>query len=447
MKFKLLYVIIFLATVSVNGQETLNLSLQEAIDYALENSYATINANRDIDIAKNKNWETIATGLPQIDANAEYNNWIKQQVSLIPSDFFGGESGDFVEVVFGPSQSMNATATLKQLIFDGSYIVGVQFTDTYLQISENAKEKTEQGVREAVINAYGNVLFSEEGLEIIDNNILSIQKTLNETKQIFENGLTEEESVEQLEITLAQLEILRSRTARLKDIAYKMLNLTLGSDINTPIILKDHLEDLATTYMEISLMADSFNVEEHIDYRIALNEEEGKRAMLKLEQASYLPTLSGFINFGYAGFGESFDFFRREQQWFDSSLVGVSLNLPIFSSMGRNAKKQQAKIALDKAKTNINETEQRLFLELETAKTEYNYSVEEYETLKRNLKLAERIEAKQQVKFFEGISTSFELNEAQSQLYRTQQEYLQSMLNVISKKAALDKALNTPINR
>src|SRR6056300_245506 len=374
MKFKLLYVIIFLATVSVNGQETLNLSLQEAIDYALENSYATINANRDIDIAKNKNWETIATGLPQIDANAEYNNWIKQQVSLIPSDFFGGESGDFVEVVFGPSQSMNATATLKQLIFDGSYIVGVQFTDTYLQISENAKEKTEQGVREAVINAYGNVLFSEEGLEIIDNNILSIQKTLNETKQIFENGLTEEESVEQLEITLAQLEILRSRTARLKDIAYKMLNLTLGSDINTPIILKDHLEDLATTYMEISLMADSFNVEEHIDYRIALNEEEGKRAMLKLEQASYLPTLSGFINFGYAGFGESFDFFRREQQWFDSSLVGVSLNLPIFSSMGRNAKKQQAKIALDKAKTNINETEQRLFLELETAKTEYNYS-------------------------------------------------------------------------
>ncbi len=114
--------------------------------------------------------------------------------------------------------------------------------------------------------------------------------------------------------------------------------------------------------------------------------------------------------------------------------------------MGRNARKQQAKIELDKAQTNISETEQRLFLELETAKTEYNYSVEEYETFKRNLRLAERIEAKQQVKFFEGISTSFELNEAQSQLYRTQQEYLQSMLNVISTKAALDKALNTPIN-
>ena len=444
MKFRPLFLIIFLAGFMAKGQESLNLSLQEAIDYALENSYATINANRDIDIAKKKNWETIATGLPQIDANVEYSNWIKQQVSLIPSEFFGGQPGEFEEVVFGTQQSMNATATLRQLIFDGSYIVGVQFTDTYLQISENAKEKTEQGVREAVINAYGNVLFSEEGLAIVDRNITSVAKTLNETEQIFANGLTEEESVEQLEITLAQLEILRSRTLKLKDIAYKML--TLGAEINTPVVLKDRLEDLATTYMEISLMADTFNVEDHIDYRIALNEEEGKKALLKLEQAAFLPTISGFINFGYAGFGENFDFLKSEQEWFDSSLIGVSFNLPIFSSMGRNARKQQAKIELDKAQTNISETEQRLFLELETAKTEYNYSVEEYETFKRNLRLAERIEAKQQVKFFEGISTSFELNEAQSQLYRTQQEYLQSMLNVISTKAALDKALNTPIN-
>lgn len=446
MKFRPLFLIILLVALTAKGQETLNLSLQEAIDFALENSYATINAGRDVDIAKRKNWETIATGLPQIDANVEYSNWIQQQVSLVPSEFFGGEPGEFIEVAFGTKQSMNATATLRQLIFDGSYIVGVQFTDTYLQISRNAKEKTEQGVREAVINAYGNVLFSEEGLKIVDRNITSVQKTLNETKQIFENGLAEEESVEQLEITLAQLEILRSRTIKLKDIAYKMMNLTLGTEINTPLILKDKLEDLATSYMGIALMADTFTVEEHIDYQIALNQEEGKRALLKLEKATFLPTISGFVNFAYSGFGNEFDFFKKEQDWFDSSLVGVSLNLPLFSSMGRNSRKQQAKIELDKAQTNVDETEQRLYLELERAKTEYNYSVEEYETFKRNLKLAERIEAKQQVKFFEGISTSFELNEAQSQLYRTQQEYLQSMLNVISTKAALDKALNTPIN-
>ena len=444
---KTLFFIIFLVGLTVNGQDTtLHLSLQEAIDYALENSYASINASRDIDIAKKKNWETIATGLPQIDADFEYTNWIKQQVSLVPSEFFGGNEGEFIELAFGTKQSMNATATLRQLIFDGSYIVGVQFTNTYLQISRNAKEKTDQGVREAVINAYGNVLFSEEGLKIVDRNIASVQQMLNETKEIFKNGLTEEESVEQLEITLAQLKILRSRTVKLKDIAYKMMNLILGTDINTAIFLKDSLEDLATSYLEISLLADAFNIENHIDYLIALNDEEGKRAQLKLEVAKFLPTVSGFVNFAYAGFGNDFNFFDKEQNWFDSSLVGVSLNLPIFSSMGKNARKQQAKIALDKAKTNLTEIEQRLYLELEKAKTEYNYSVEAYETFKRNLHLAERIEAKQQIKFFEGISTSFELNEAQTQLYRTQQEYLQSMLNVISTKAALDKALNTPIN-
>lgn len=446
MKLKTFFTFIFLIALKVNGQETtMHLSLQEAIDYALENSYASINADRDIEIAKNKNWETIATGLPQIDADFEYSNWIQQQVSLIPSEFFGGNPGEFIEVAFGTKQSMNATATLRQLIFDGSYLVGVQFTNTYLQISRNAKEKTHQGVREAVINAYGNVLFSEEGLQIVERNIASLQQTLNETKQIFENGLIEEENVEQLEITLSQLNILQSRTNKLKDIAYKMLGLTLGVDINTHIILKDTLKDLASSYIEISLLADTFNVEEHIDYQIALNNEEGKKAELKLEKAKYLPTVSGFVNFGYLGFGNEFNFLSKEQNWFDSSLFGISLNLPIFSSMGKNARKQQAQIALNKAQTNVTETEQRLYLQLEKAKTEYNYSIEEYETFKRNLKLAERIEAKQQIKFFEGISTSFELNEAQSQLYRTQQEYLQSMLNVISTKAALDKALNTPI--
>jgi len=126
--------------------------------------------------------------------------------------------------------------------------------------------------------------------------------------------------------------------------------------------------------------------------------------------------------------------------------LGVSLDIPIFSSLARSSRTQQAKIELEKAKTNLTETEQKLSLLLESAKTNYNFSIEEYATSKQNLSLAERIENKQQIKFFEGISTSFELLEAQRQLYTMQQNYLQAMLNVIANKAALDNALNTPIN-
>ncbi len=446
MKKTILLVIAIMLSINLSAQESISLSLEEAIDYALENSYSAINASRDIEAARMKKWETTTIGLPHISATIDYQNWIKQQVSLIPAEFFGGVEGEFTEVAFGTKQNMSATATLNQLIFDGSYLVGLQSAKTYLKISENAKEKTELGIREAVINAYGNVLLGEESIVILEKNIASLEKNLKETKQIYLNGFAEEENVEQLQITLATIKSQLSRTKRLKNIAYKMLNITLGLDFDKSVILTDNLDHLSKENIDLALLSNELTIEDHIDYKIAKNTEKSNELFVKLEQSKALPTLSSFVNFGYSGFGQNFDFFKKEQNWFDSSLLGVSLNIPIFSSLARSSRTQQAKIELEKARTNLTETEQKLMLQLESAKTEYNYSLEELETSKQNLKLAERIEQKQQIKFFEGISTSFELTEAQRQLYTMQQNYLQAMLNVIADKAALDNALNISIN-
>ena len=446
MKKSIIIYIAVLLSLNINAQENISLSLKEAIDYALKNSYAAINATRDVDAAKKKKWETTTMGFPQIHAKIDYQNWIKQQIALIPAEFFGGNVGDFAEIEFGTKHNMNATATLEQLIFDGSYLVGLQSAKTYLKISENAQEKTALGIREAVINAYGNVLLSEESISILVKNTATLEKNLKETTEIYLNGFTEEESVEQLKITLASVKSQLSKTKKLKDIAYKMLNITLGIDINSTVLLTDSLINLAQENVNLAYLSSDFNIEDHIDFKIAKNTEKSNELLVKLEQSRALPTLSSFVNVGYAGFGENFEFLKKEQQWFDSSLLGVSLEIPIFSSLARSSRTQQAKIMLDKSHTNLTETSQKLLLQLESAKTEYNYSIEEFETSKQNLALAERIENKQQIKFFEGISTSFELSEAQRQLYTMQQNYLQSMLNVIANKAALDSALNTPIN-
>lgn len=443
---KIILIITLFIGYALSAQESISLSLNQAIDYALKNSYASINASRDVDAAKKKKWETTTIGLPQVSAKIDYQNWIKQQVSLLPAEFFGGNAGEFTEVAFGTKHNMNATATLNQLLFDGSYLVGLQSAKTYLQISEQAKEKTDLGIREAVINAYGNVLLSEESILIFEKNILTLEKNLKETTQIFINGFGEEESVEQLKITLSSIKSELSRAKKLKNIAYKMLNITLGIEISTPVILTDNLTSLANENINLQLLASTFEIENHIDFKIAKNTEKSNELLVKLEQSKALPTLSSFINFGYAGFGQNFNFLKKEQQWFDSSLLGVSIDIPIFSSLARSSRTQQAKIELEKSKTNLTETAQKLLLQLENAKTEYKYSLEELETSKENLELAERIENKQQIKFFEGISTSFELSEAQRQLYTMQQNYLQAMLNVIANKAALDNALNTPIN-
>ena len=432
----------FILSATIKAQEkTLKLSLDEAIIYALENSYNTKAARKDISSAKEKVWETTTIGLPQINANVDYQNFIKQPISV--ADING--DGIDEEFIFGTKQNLNASVTLRQLLFDGSYLVGLQASKTFLKISKQAQEKTELLTREAVINAYGNVLVTENSISILKGNIKILQKNYNDAKKIYENGLNEEEDVEQLEITLGNLNSQLNSVLRMKEIAYQMLNLALGNAINTKLVLTDSLNSLATNNINLGLISEDFNVNNHIDFKIAENDRESKRLMMRLEQSKALPSLNAFINYGTQAFSNSFTFFNTEQRWFQSSLFGVSLNVPVFSSFGRKSRTAQAKIALETADLRLEETKQRLSLLAEKAKSDYQLSIENYNTAKKNVGLAKRIEKKQRVKFFEGISSSFDLLQAQNQLYTQQQNYIQSMLDVIAKKAALENALNLPI--
>ena len=465
MKHKLLLTLSFLVSMASFSQEnTQYFSMQEAIDYALENNRTVKNAKRDIEAAKQQKWETTATGLPQINGKIDYQNWLKQQVSLLPAaafdntqsvidvvnDYFDANQTSFdinspegfIPLRFGTKQTINASVTLSQLLFDGSYLVGLQSAKVFLEISENAKVKTDLEVRKAVINAYGNVLLTEESLNILERNKSILLKNLNEITKIYENGLGDEESVEQLQITLNSVESNLKNTSRLKKLAYQMLNITLGLDLNTNTLLTDNLDNLTTQSVILTLLDKSDAVNNTINYKIADNNKTSKELLLKLEQSKALPNLSAFVNAAYSGNNDSFNFLKNNQQWFGSSLVGVTMNIPIFSSGGRTAASQRARINLEKAQDNLTETEQKLKLEISAAKSDYQFAIEEYENKKQNLNLAERIEQKNETKFFEGITSSFDLRQAQTQLYTAQQDYLKAMLDVINKKAGLETVLN-----
>ena len=444
MKNKLILILTLCLTMHLAAQNTVqNFSLDEAIQFALENNRIAKNASRDIEAAEKQKWETIATGLPQLSAYIDYNNWIKQQVSLLPGEIVGGEPGTFVPIAFGTKQTVNATAILNQKIFDGSYIVGLQSAKVFLQISEMAKEKTDLEVRRNVINTYGNVLMAEEGLTILESNIAVLEKNIFETTKMFENGLDEEESVEQLQITLAGLQSSLNYTKRLKTLSYQMLNIVLGQDINVPISLSDSLENLTLINLNDNLLNAPVDIENNIDYQIAQNELISKELLVKLEKSRALPQVDAFINGGYSGNNENFQFLNNNQQWYGSSLFGVSMQIPIFSSLERTASTQRAQINLEIATDNLTEVEQQLMLQIETAKNLFQLAVQDYENKKLSLALAERIEAKNETKFFEGISSSFDLRQAQTQLYTTQQEDLNTMLDVITTKADLETLLNT----
>jgi outer membrane protein TolC len=429
----------FSITIQSQEQKSYNFSLPEAINYALQYNYSVINSGRDVEAALQKKWETTALGLPQINGGVNYNNYLKQPVILADFD----ENGVNEEFVFGTPQNMNAAATLTQLIFDGSYIVALQATKTYMSYYENSKQKTDNEVREMVTYSYNNVLLAEESISILEKNKASIEKTLFETQETFKNGLIEEENVEQLQITLATLNSSLNYNKRLKDVAYKMLKINLGIDIEDKITLTDKLDALTSETIAFSFNKNEFNIENNIDYKLGLDFQEQRRLEVQLEKSRFMPSLNGFLNYGVQANSDTFSFFNSSQKWYGSSLLGVGLNVPIFSSFARSSRTQQANIAYEQAKTDLIAAEQKITLDYEAKKTQFEYNIEQYGTSKNNLKLAERIEQKQQVKFSEGLSTSFEYTDARRQLYAAQQQYLQSMVDVINSKAALLKVMNT----
>lgn len=442
MKNNFLLLLTLISIFSQAQESPTSFSLDEAVAYAIQNSYEINYATKDIEIAEQRVRETTAIGLPQLNGYVDYQNNIKQQVSLVPAEFFGGDEGDFAEVVFGTKQNMNAQLVLNQLLFDGSYFIGLKGVKMYLSLSENAKEKTEFVIKQTITNAYTYVLLVEENILILEKNKAVLESNLHQTTKLVENGFSEEQDAEQLQLTLSAIQNEINRSNRVKASAYKILNLGLGLDIDTPITLTESLESLLMANLNLGLTQQEFDITQHIDYRIADTNKETSELQMKYEKSQYLPSLNAFLNLGTTANNDDFRFFNNEQRWFASSMLGVSLNVPIFSSFSRSAKTQQAKIELDKAETQLTETEQRLLVELSDARTDYQFSIDSYYNAKQNLDLAERIENKENVKYLEGVSTSFDLSNAQNQLYTRQREYLDSILYLINAKVTLENALN-----
>ncbi|WP_396210322.1 TolC family protein [Flavobacterium sp.] len=446
MKQKLTVLCLLIASLlwAQEAKISFSFTLEQAIEHAVKNNYSMINANRDVTAAKKKKWETTTMGLPQINGSLNYQNTFEFTKQGAAANAFNpaADPNDIVLLAFGTKHVAIGNLTLSQLIFDGSYLVGLQSAKTYLQISENAKVKTGQEIREMVINSYGNVLLADESIKILENNKKILEKTLADTKEILKNGLIEEENVEQLQITLASLSSSLENVKRQKRIAVDLLKLLLGIDLEEELILTDQLNTLTQNNIDLALLKKEFQAENTIDYQIGKNIEKSKQLLLKLEQSKALPSLAAQLNFGYNSFANQFDFLNNTQKWNNFSNVGVGLNVPVFSSLGRSSRTQQAKIALEQAKTSVTETEQKLKLQFAKAKSDYEFSIEQLATSKSNLNLAERIESKNQIKFKEGLASSFDLTEAQRQLYSAQQSYLQAMLDVINKKATLEKLVN-----
>ena len=440
-KFLIIFSLILANTSGQNLPESL--SLNEAIEFGLSNNRSIINADREILKAKKERWKTIAIGLPQISSEINYQNFLEMPVSLVPAEFFGGQMGTFSELIFGTEQNMIGSVKMEQLLFDGSYLVGLEASRIYLKISENLFEKTNLEVKKLITTTYTNVLIAQFNISFLEKNKKTLEVNLKEIRELFKNGFEEEESVEQMQLSLSQVSSNLKYAQNLMKITEEMVKFVIGYPTEKPLLLRSNLEDIFNEGLYFKTIPEITNISNNVDIKIADNNVKSEALQFKYEKSKSLPKLSGFINQTYTGNSNEFTFADRDQKWYGSSLVGLNLKIPLFSSLGRSAISQKAKISLDQAITELKETQERIRIEVNAAYNDYDLAVDNYFTEKENLRLAERIEKKNQIKFFEGVVQSFELRMSQMQLYNAQNNFVTAIHSVINKKTQLETLLNS----
>lgn len=439
------FLLIALLTLTAGGlaaQDTLKFSLVEAKEFALQNSYVIKNSDLDVEAAQKKVWETIATGLPQVSGTSSYTNSLDLPVSLLPGELVGGDPGTFVPITFGQEYSSDFGFQVDQLLFDGSYIVGVSSAKIYLQLSAQAKEKSEIEIRHAVEQAYYSSLIARENYQVLQENLKNNEKQYADTKAMYENGFVEEQDVDQLKLLVQNSEnqILRAeREIRVSEIVLKY---TMGVDVTAPIQLTDSLNGFVTPLVMTEEKAEpTFDYATHIDYRLLDTQRQTNYKLLKLEQASYLPTLSAFYNWNKTAYGNSWNLYKSSVPWFKSSMWGLNLSLPIFSSGMRSARVKQARFELEKAENDQLQAVQNLQKDYITAVADMESAVEQYQNSSDNKKLALRIYEKSKIKYNNGIITSADLAVTESQFITAQSNWVTSVMQLFTAKINLDNAI------
>lgn len=441
MKQQIWLLILVFATTGAVAQNHI-FSLEDARRFAMENSYILKNTRSDIISAQKEVWKTITIGLPQVSGTANYNKFLDLPVSLIPGEFFGEDPGTYIPVKFGQDYSSDFGFTVSQLIFDGSYIVGVGSSKIFLNLSKHAHEKTEIEIRDAVTQAYYLVLIGEQNKRVMEENLENVKKLYVETKAYYENGFREEMDVDQMLILVKNAENEVLKAEREITIAKVVLKYAMGYKMDDEIELSDELDTFVQPLVQSNTSA-SLDISNHIDYRLATTNFQVSEKLLKLEKVAFLPSLSGFYSYSKTAFGNNANLFKSSVSWFPSSLVGLQLSIPVFNSGQKMLKVQQAQINLEKATNEQKLAETTLQKDFLTAVAEMESAVEKYENDVENRSLASKILEKSKIKFNNGLTSSTELSQLETQYIQTHGAYVASVMQLLQADLKLKKAMGT----
>ena len=436
MKLLILTLSILIPILSIGQQQSF--TLEQAQVYGLENREQIKNSQLDLLAAKKKVWETTAIGLPQINAEGNFQEYLNIPTSVVDASFMNPNAPPGEVVSFRMGQKYNVTGGINasQLIFDGSYIVGLQVSKFYTQFVESSIEKSEQEIQFNIAQAFYNVLIARDNLKLIDSLEQSATKLLEDTKVIFGQGMIEKEEVDQLEFNQLRLNSIRVNTSRQYTVSVHFLKLQMGYPMHGDIeIIGDLNEYLKQIEFEFADLKGS--IQENINLVMLNQQKRLSEYDLKNKRYQHFPQLAAFFQHQYMAFRPEFDLFQ-DKPWYPSTAWGITLKIPILSSGMRAMQVQQAKIEVEKNENSIKELERTLqFQEIQT-KANFENALSQIKTERKNVELAKNIYNNTALKKEIGMVNSLQVTQTYAQLLTAQTDYLNTVLQVLQAKNELD---------
>lgn len=448
-------------------QQARQMTLEEAIQYALTESIKIKNARIEIADAEQQIIERRAIGIPQLNGNVSYTRYLEVPRQPLPEGFnifgifgqalavdlygllsedtqmavdqaFGGSNGATSSdgIAFFLPNNFTAALTLDAMVFDGSYFVALKAAREYRKYTVQEFATKEREVRNAVIEAYLPVLLLQENIGLLDKNIANLEKLLFETRELYKAGFAEQLDVDRQDLSLANLTVERENLLRQTEVALANLKYAIGYPLNEPLIVADSLETLIADAAEEALVSE-VDLQRRPEYQLLSQAVLMNELNIRLNKAGYLPALRAFGNVQQQYQGQSLS----EGFWAPSSYVGLNLSVPIFDGLNKKAKIQRAQLDLELARNQQKDIGRAIQLEVRNARTNYFNASKRLDSQQKNLGLAERIYNTAQVKYREGVGSSLETTQAEQSLYATQSNYIQALYDLLLAKARLDMAL------
>lgn len=425
----------------VHAQQAVNLSLGECVTYALENNEQISIAQFEKEIADAEVRKTVSLGLPQANINSGLNYNFEPAKSLIDISTFDPTVpvGTEQEVSFAQDYDGNFGLSIDQLIFDGSYFVGLQAARTFRELSAKDHVKTKIDIVEAVSKAYYNALITQEQLDLLQTNLERLDTLLYETSKMYEAGFAEKLDVDRIRVNYNNVKVEHSRLSQLQNISVKLLKFQMGMDLNQPVILTEKLEDVEVKVPVIP--TSNFDYSQRIEFSQLLTNESLAYLDMKNNKVQYLPKLDASFGYGWNTASPESSRLFRGRRWLDYGTIGISASIPIFDGFLKSNKIQQNKLQVKQIQSQMSFLKKSIDLEIEQSQINLTSQLETLDVQKQNVDLAQDVYDVTKIKYQEGVGSNLEVIDADASLKEAQTNYLNSLFDAITSEIELKKAL------